>query len=217
MSHISKLMIALGLALAAAMTNLTWLKAQTKPALFVSVGEEIASGQPITEASLVPIPVPGEANGLRSTFIPWEDRATILEYPAPRNYSAGDLIFRQDIRPQSERLEIVGPFRVVGDKERLNREPDDEFRRSRDGIVMIAVSAQLDERTKALLQMLTPNQDQQAVSRSIVSVQIVPSQAASQETEDNADIVYQPVALQGLENAPGNLQAGEYIRFVVAE
>ena len=128
-----------------------------------------------------------------------------------------DAVFRQDIRPPSERLEVVGPFRVVGDKERLGREPSEEFGRNRDGIIMIAVSTALDERTKALLQLLAPKSPQQAVERSILAVQIVPAKAAKEAADQQSDVVYQPVDLQGLENAPRDLEEGEFIRFVVAQ
>jgi hypothetical protein len=217
MSHLTNLMIAVILAGAAALANMLWLNSQSEPSLFVSVSTELTPGDPITEASLAPIPVPGDNERLSATLIPWSGRATILDYPAPRAFSAGDLVFRQDIRPPSERLEIVGPFRVVGDKERLGREPSEGFGRNQDGIVMIAVSTALDEQTRALLQLLAPKSPQQAVERSILAVQVVPANAAAEAVDQQSEVVYQPVDLQGLENAPRDLEAGEFIRFVVAQ
>ena len=87
MSHVTKLSLAVGLALAAAALNAMWLTAEKRPPTFVAASMDVKAGETITDAMLTDVPVPGNPDKLRKSLIPYGNRALLLGRKAPRNYA----------------------------------------------------------------------------------------------------------------------------------
>ncbi len=223
MSHVAKLSIAVVLALAAAGLNALWLSAQKQPPTFVAAKADIVAGQEISDVVLAPVPVPGDVEKLKVSLIPYANKAILFGLKASRNYSRGDIFFQRDIQAPLElaQFEVLGPFRLISVGERFKQtgtQAEDGGRDPGGNNVTIAVSANFDERTRRLLQIIDPNQKSgrdEKVKR-IVAVQVLPTdqQAPATAKKDEKE-VYQTVSLQGIENVPRVLLEGEVIRFVV--
>lgn len=222
MSHLSKLLLAVGLALAAAALNAMWLQAEKRPSTFVAMKVDLAVGKPITDAGLAAVPVPGDPKKLREALIPYENRAILFGSKAPRNYIKGDMVFQRDIQAPLEptQFEVLGPFRLISVADRFKEvggKSDTKRSDSGSDNVTIAVAANFDERTRRLLEIIDPNRKsaKNATTVKIVGVQVVPKDQQSAATADDKNVVYQTVSLKGVENVPPVLLEGEVIRFVI--
>ena len=223
MSNVTKLSAAIILALVAAGINTAWLNAKKVPPQFVALKANVERGQAITDALLAPVPVPGDALKLRKALVPYSQRALLFGLEASRDYTAGDMIFQRDIQApkQDVAFEILGPFRLISVGERF-KEADPESEQgyspnSGGNNVTIAVSAKFNDQARRLLKIIDPKRDTDEDTPHIVAVQVVPPGASqSSELADSGDdVVYQTVALDGIENVPGVLLAGDVIRFVI--
>ena len=85
--------------------------------------------------------------------------------------------------------------------------------------VTIELSADFDQRTRRLLEVISPevsNQNKKPVNDRIVAVQVVPSLGQRVAAiQPSANSVYQTVSLEGIANVPRVLLAGDMIRFVI--
>jgi hypothetical protein len=223
MSHIAKLSLAVVLALVAAGLNAMWLSAQKRPPNFVAASMDVPAGREITDDVLMPIPVPGEIDRLRTALIPYDERALLYGRKTSRPYIRGDMFFARDMQAPLElaKFEVLGPFRLISVGERFKQaesEPPDSQLGAAGDNVTIAVSAKFDERTRRLLEIIDPNRDPgdgNPVKR-IIAVQVIPKdRQPAAEMPDENDVVYQTVSLQGIENVPRVLLAGDVIRFVI--
>jgi hypothetical protein len=223
MSHMAKLSFAVFLALAAAGLNMMWLSAKQRPPTFVAAGTDISVGKEITSDALVAVPVPGDAEKLRESLIPYANRAILLGRKAPRDYTRGDIFFQRDIEQPLDpaKFEVLGPFRLISVGERFKQPEagqDNGGASSAGDNVTIAVSASFDERTRRLLEVIDPNRrpDSAGKGTKIVAVQVIPrNESSSAPAVDDKDVVYQTVSLQDIENVPSVLLAGDDIRFVI--
>jgi hypothetical protein len=221
MSHVAKLSIAVVLALAAAVLNAMWLSAEKKPPVFVAAAADLAAGQDITDAMLTAVPVPGDFDRLRAALIPYANRAILLGMKTPRSYIRGDMFFQRDIKAPLElaQFEVLGPFRLISVGARFKQTETGQEESNVDASgdnVTIAVSANFDERTRRLLEIIDPNRRSGAGSaKRIVAVQVIPKEEQPLgNLADEKNIVYQTVSLQGIENVPRVLLEGDVIRFV---
>jgi hypothetical protein len=223
MSHMAKLSIAVVLALAAAALNAMWLSAEKRPPEFVSAAVDLAAGQEITDAMLMSVPVPGDFDRLRASLIPYANRALLLGTPASRNYIRGDMFFQRDIKAPLElaKFEVLGPFKLISVGARFAQSESGQEESNVDPTgdnVTIAVSANFDERTRRLLEIIDPNRRSSGAGsvKRIVAVQVIPKEEQQPgDVAEEKDIVYQTVSLQGIENVPRVLLAGDVIRFVI--
>ena len=222
MSHFSKLSLAVGLAIFAAVLNAMWLSAKQQPPLFVAAAGDMPMGSEITDEMLLAMPVPGNAETLRASLIPYGNRAILLGQMTSRDYVAGDMFFQRDVQAPRDvaKFEVLGPFKLISVGERFkqpeNTEDEGQFSGSGNNIT-IAVSADFDERTRRLLEIVDPNRESRNTQKSakIVAVQILPADQQSPEIAKEANVVYQTVSLDGIESVPRVLLAGEVIRFVI--
>jgi hypothetical protein len=221
MSHVVKLSIAVVLALAAAALNAMWLSAEKRPPLFVAAASELAVGEEITDAMLMSVPVPGDYNRLRASLIPYSGRAILLGRPTSRRYLRGDMFFQRDITAPLElkQFEVLGPFKLISVGGRFTEAASGQVENNADAggdNVTIAVSANFDERTRRLLEIIDPNRRSGSSTKRIIAVQVIPKEEQQPgELADEKNIVYQTVSLQGIENVPRVLLAGDVIRFVI--
>lgn len=222
MSNVTKLSAAIVLALVAAGINTAWLNAKKVPPQFVALKADLEQGQLITDALLAPIPVPGDALKLRKALVPYSQRALLFGLKAPRAYDAGDMVFQRDIQApkQEAAFEILGPFQLISVGERFKEaNPADDQRYSAGSggnNVTIAVNAKFDEQAQRLLEIIDPKRATGDETPHIVAVQVVPSESRSSKAASSlGDVVYQTVALDGIENVPGVLLEGDVVRFVV--
>jgi hypothetical protein len=223
MSHVMKLSLAVGLAFAAAALNAMWLSAEKRPASFVAAKDEIKAGSEINEGLLTDVPVPGDPDTLRESLIPFANRSLLFGMKAPRNYTRGDVFFQRDIQAPLEpvQFETLGPFRLISVGEKFKQAGDgpDEGQIDASGNnVTIAVSANYDEQTRRLLEIIDPNRRAEDETRvvKIVAVQVIPKEKeTSLPPADAKNIVYQTVSLQGIESVPRVLLQGDVIQFVI--
>ncbi len=223
MSHVAKLSIAVVLALLAAGLNAMWLSAEKRPPTFVAVSIDLPAGQEITDEVLTSVPVPGDADKLRESLIPYSSRAILFGVRASRNYTAGDMVFQRDLQAPLElsKFEVLGPFKLISVGERFKSPgtAEQEAQASEGGNnVTIAVSANFDERTRRLLEITDPSRRGSSTNKNlrIVAVQVIPKNELSPATKlDDKNVVYQTVSLDGIENVPRVLLEGDVVRFVV--
>ncbi len=95
---LAKLSIAVLLALFAAGLNAMWLSAAKRPPTFIALSVDLPQGQQISDAVLTSVPVPGKADKLRESLIPYGSRAILFGLKASRDYTAGDMVFQRDIQ-----------------------------------------------------------------------------------------------------------------------
>jgi hypothetical protein len=223
MTHVTKLSLAVGLAFVAAAMNAMWLSAEKRPATFVAASTDLAAGQEITDDMLQAVPVPGDTDTLRASLISYDGRAILYGLKTARTYIRGDMFFQRDIQAPLElaQFEVLGPFRLISVGERFKQAettPEDAQLDPSGNNVTIAVSANFDERTRRLLEVIDPNQKSNREDRltRIVAVQVIPKNEQSPTALANEkNVVYQTVSLQGIENVPRVLLAGDDIRFVI--
>jgi hypothetical protein len=222
MSHVAKLSIAVVLALLAAGLNAMWLSAEKRPPTFVALSVDLPRGKPITDEVLTSVPVPGDAEKLSESLIPYGSRAILFGVPASRNYTAGDVVFQRDLQAPLElsKFEVLGPFKLISVGERFKTGTDAENAAASEGgnNVTIAVSANFDERTRRLLEVIDPSRRNDSTKQAlrIVAVQVIPkNELGAAAKVDDKNFVYQTVSLDGIENVPRVLLEGDVVRFVV--
>jgi len=223
MSHVAKLSIAVVLALLAAGLNAMWLSAAKRPPTFTAVSINLPAGQQITDDALMSVPVPGDADKLRESLIPYASRALLLGAKASRDYTAGDMVFQRDIQAPNElsKFEVLGPFRLISVGERFKTPSTDEgdVQTSQGGNnITIAVNANFDDRTRRLLEITDPSRRTTSAKQAlrIVAVQVIPKNELTGAVKlDDKNVVYQTVSLDGIENVPRVLLEGDVVRFVV--
>jgi hypothetical protein len=219
MSNVTKLSLAVVLALAAAALNAMWLNAEKKPTMYVAAAGDLPAGQQITEGILAPVPVPGDPDHLRKSLIPFGSRSILLGMTASRNYIHGDMFFSRDIKAPQElaAFEVLGPFKLISVGSRFtqaNGKPDESVDAGGNNIT-IALNAGFDERARRLLQIIDPGKGANRTTR-IIAVQVIPKEEqGAAPLPDDKNVVYQTVQLDGIANVPRVLLAGDVIRFVI--
>jgi hypothetical protein len=184
---------------------------------------DVPAGQEIVDEMLMSVPVPGDADKLRESLIPYASRALLLGAKAPRDYTAGDMVFQRDIQAPHElsKFEVLGPFKLISVGERFktpSAEQDNSQVSEGGNNITIAVSANFDDRTRRLLEITDPSRRGTSAKQAlrIVAVQVIPkNELASTVKLDDKNVVYQTVSLDGIENVPRVLLEGDVVRFVV--
>ena len=115
---------------------------------------------------------------------------------------------------------MLGPFRLISVGGRFTAKRAEKADGDPGGDnVTIAVSANFDERTRRLLEIIDPNRrpGRDARLRRLSPCKSFPKeQQTSVPAADDKNVVYQTVSLQGIENVQrALLLEGEVIRFVV--
>ena len=223
MKHLMGLGFAGFLGVVAAALNWIWLAGLATPDDFVSIDDSVEIGEELSEELLAPVPIPGDAEELQKSFIPWSDRAVLFGSKASRTYVAGDIVMHRDIQPPTDdsQWNVIGPFKLISVGERFKeRDADDDLEAARtDGNTLtIAVDANFDASTRQLLQVIRPDRNlQDTDAPPIVAVQVLPSNSQQLGTiqKEPANVVYQTVSLEGIANVPRVLLEGDMIRFVV--
>jgi hypothetical protein len=222
MSHVAKLSIAVLIALLAAGLNAMWLSAAKRPPTFTAVSINLPQGQQITDDALMSVPVPGDAEKLRQSLVPYASRAILFGVPASRDYTAGDLVFQRDLQAPQEltKFDVLGPFRLISVGERFKNPTSEQVGQVSEGgnNVTIAVSANFDERTRRLLEIIDPNRRTTSTKtgQRIIAVQVIPkNEQTPADKLGDKNVVYQTVSLDGIENVPRVLLEGDVVRFVV--
>ncbi|MEM7313629.1 MAG: hypothetical protein AAF497_10810 [Planctomycetota bacterium] len=217
MNNLVTFSLALILGVVAAGMNWFWIESQSSPDEYVAIKKGIEAGDTITEKNLVAIPVPGSNDRLRKSLIPFSNRAILFGLDATRDYEAGDVVLQRDIQApdNANEWEYIGPFRLISVGERFSR--DDQYAsRSNDHNVTIAVDANFDEKTRKLLNVISPDRTASSSDNTkIAAVQVAPSRGTQPKTRNTGNIVYQTVSLQGVAHVPRVLLEGDMIRFVV--
>ena len=222
MSNVTKLTLAVVLALAAAALNAAWLSAEKHPATYVAAAADLPVGQVITNEMLTDVPIPGDPDKLRASLIPSTSRGTLLGGMTFRNYIRGDMFFQRDIKApeQLAEFEVLGPFKLIGVGARfteVNTKQDESQLDASGNTITIAVNADFDERTRRLLQIVDPSRGPiRDRARRIVAIQVIPKEEQKGgPAADDKNVVYQTISLEGITNVPRVLLEGDVIRFVV--
>lgn len=222
MSHVAKLSLAVALALVAAVLNAMWLRAEKQPTTFVAVNADVQHDQLFTDELLMGVPIPGDAERLSASLVPYSRRSLLYGLKASRDYIRGDMVFQRDIEAPRElsRFEVLGPFKLISVGERFKTSRPDQDAEVNEGgnNVTIAVSADFDERTRRLLEIIDPSRrgNSQDSALRIVAIQVIPpNERTATSPGDDKNLVYQTVSLNGIDSVPRVLLEGDVIRFVV--
>ncbi len=221
MKHLTRLIIAIFLGLAAAGVNSVYLSHQKTMPLYVGAKTNIAESGSVTEETLLPVAVPGSAAVVSKSFIPWGKRSVLLGTSAIRKFRAGDLFLYRDIQTaeSDSNWEILGPYRVVGVGSNFKDDLLQKQKISGGGNnITIEVNADFDEKTDRLLQIINPARD--ATTPQIAYVQSVPKaevELAEKALRDTAGgrYIHQTISLRGIEYDPTVVISGAVIRFVL--
>jgi len=123
MRGIQGLILALGLGIAAALLNWTYLTrraADQKPVEFLGIAADqvLSRGDRLKESDLVPVGIPREnAVGLRDFVFLYEERHTVVGQSVWRTLSGGSLLLRDDLKTPPQEL-MFGQDRQSGVEER---------------------------------------------------------------------------------------------------
>lgn len=221
MKHLMGLGIAGLLGVVAAGLNWVWISGLAMPDDYVAVQSDIVIGNELTEDDLMAVPVPGQREKLRKSFIPWQNRAILFGTTANRDYVAGDVIFHRDILAPVEdsQWDVIGPFKLISVGERFKERANDEldYARTDGNTLTIAVDGNFDARTKKLLEVIRTDRNSAQEQPAIVAVQVLPSNQSGAQVQpaESQNVVYQTVSLDGIANVPSVLLAGDMIRFVI--
>lgn len=167
-SFIAQFFIALLLAGAAAGLNMLYLASQ-KPSMtdYIRFARDVPQGELIRENQLEKIPLPQSAQNYNKSFIRWEDRYSLVETYAIREFTAGELPQHIDVGAVEilEKYELLGPFRLISVGSRLAS--DDQSRGGDGSTVTIAAKRsinkdsrreELDPKTRRLIQIIEQSQ-----------------------------------------------------------
>ena len=221
MKHLMGLGFAGLLGVVAAALNWLWISGLATPDDFVAVKSDVAIGEQLSEEDLIALPIPGNLESLRQSYIPWKNRAVLFGTNANRDYVAGDVVFHRDIQApiENSQWDVIGPFKLISVGERFKERSDDELEYARtDGNnLTIAVDANFDARTKRLLEVIRSDRNSDEQQPAIVAVQVLPSsrRGGPVPSAETQDVVYQTVSLDGIANVPRVLLEGDMIRFVI--
>ena len=222
MKHLMGLGLAGFLGLFAAGLNWIWISSLATPDEFVAVANDVAFGETLTEENLLAVPIPGQDEQLRQSFVPWENRTILFGTSANRDYVVGDVVFHRDIQPPDDRSnwEVIGPFKLISVGERFKERSGDEldYARTDGNNLTIAVDADFGARTRKLLDVIRTDRGNDDEQPPIVAVQVLPSNQASGRlrSAEPAQVVYQTISLDGIANVPRVLLEGDMIRFVIS-
>ena len=203
MSHLLKFTVAVLLGVVAAAGNWLYLELQTSPTQYVAVAQAKERGDVLKEDDLVAVPVPGDAQQLRRTLIPYTKRSILFGAKASRDYERGDIVFMRDVsQPEtSDAWEVVGPFQLISVGERFTRSTSDQDRAGsnmRGNTITIAVDADFGPQTNRLLSVIAKETaTERRVSPAIVAVQVVPTD----DRRKSATASSAPVSSNGLRAA----------------
>ena len=222
MSNVMKLVLAVVLALAAAGLNAVWLSAEKHPPTYAAAAVDLPAGEVISLSAMTEVPIPGDPEKLRATFIPFANQATLLGIKTTRPYIRGDMFFQSDIKAPLElaEFEVLGPFKLISVGSRFtqaNGKLDESALDASGNNITIAVNANFDERTRRLLQIVDPSRgaNNEKPAR-IVAIQVIPKEEQKNSPAPNdKNVVYQTISLDGITNVPRVLLAGDVIRFVI--
>ncbi|HEX4412730.1 MAG TPA: SAF domain-containing protein [Lacipirellulaceae bacterium] len=222
MSNVMKLVLAVVLALAAAGLNAIWLSAEKHPATYVAAAVDLPAGEVITADAMTAVPVPGDADKLKASLIPFDNKATLLGLKTSRAYNRGDMFFQSDIKAPLElaEFEVLGPFKLISVGARFtqnNGKVEESQLDSSGNNITIAVNANFDERTRKLLQIVDPTRTAgKDKPVRIVAIQVVPKEEQKNSPAPaDKNVVFQTISLDGITNVPRVLLAGDVIRFVI--
>ena len=221
MKHLMGLGFAVLLGVVAAALNWFWISGLATPDDFVAVKSDVVMGEQLSEEDLIALPIPGNLESLRQSYIPWKNRAVLFGTNANRDYVAGDVVFHRDIQApiENSQWDVIGPFKLISVGERFKERSDDELEYARtDGnSLTIAVDANFDARTKRLLEVIRSDRNSDEQQPAIVAVQVLPSsrRGGPVPSAETQDVVYQTVSLDGIANVPRVLLEGDMIRFVI--
>lgn len=103
MSTFVKLLLPLGLGIAAAGLNFAAYYFREAPKSYVALKAPIAEGKPLP-ADFAQVSLTGR--NLSEAFVPWEKRDTLAGRPASRDLAKGDLVLWRDVYPPAPKLKL---------------------------------------------------------------------------------------------------------------
>lgn len=114
MNNTLKLLIPLGLGVAAACLNWWALENKIAPVNYVKVKEGIRAGERFREDNLDKLAFRGDEGSLKETAVPYRHRAVLYNTPSLRDLKKGDLVLWRDIHPHLETGEDQLPISLEG-------------------------------------------------------------------------------------------------------
>jgi hypothetical protein len=238
MSYLTRIGVALLLAAAAAVLNLVYTTHQPAPPQFVAIRDEMKQGESITEEHLMPLGIPGQAEKLRYTFVPYDKRAVLLQARTTRTYQPGDLVLQRDVEEQGSQIaaqpEILR-FRVIAVGNRFKRANSADVEPAAgSGGSTVTVAVKIPDPNKndkshrdaeRMLRVVKSRSGGGEVPPELRILGVVvfprdvaPSDLAPKDAhieQPGADEMALPVSLQGVESVPAVILSGGEIGFLM--
>jgi hypothetical protein len=109
MRHWIGLMFAMGLGALAGGLNWSVIHSRTAPRAFIRIDRDLEAGEPIRDEYLERKDIRGDLGSLFEAALPYDERATLFNRPAPRTLHRGDLILFSDAEsPPAELMARAG-------------------------------------------------------------------------------------------------------------
>ncbi len=107
MKHTAKLMLAIGLGAAAAILNWVVVSQRTRPVRFATLTGEVRAGETITTDRIDFVEVEASyADALRTSVVPWAERAVLSGRKAARDLQPGVLLLWDDAPIRGPRYDL---------------------------------------------------------------------------------------------------------------
>ena len=119
-SYTVRFLIAIAIGCVAAFLNYLWMQ-QNVPQIqrYTVIARDIAEGQTVSSNDLrwIGLPVLSNADerAYANSFLSYGDRFSLIDRPATRNFTAGDIVLRSDFHEADHLpdVTILGPFRLL--------------------------------------------------------------------------------------------------------
>ncbi len=107
MSHLKRLLLPIGLAVAAGVGHYIVLTQAVIPRRFIAAADDLAEGQPLLETSLRTVAISGDLDALRVAAVPAEQMKAVDGRKTARALRKGDLVLYRDLAPPPPILDLA--------------------------------------------------------------------------------------------------------------
>jgi len=233
MNNLTKLGLAIGLGIVAAVLNFIYLSSHASPRYYVGIRDDLQAGKefPREGTAYAKVPIPAGSTVPTGVLIPYEKRSLLFGLKAARDFTAGDPIFFRDIEQDLPQYETLGPFSLLSVGSTFIGEVETNAYNSgeRSGVITVAPGLDsdggYDNMTRKLLQIIDAGRQRESAGKShlrIVAIEANPSTTSPDLSDDQFEkpLIEQQkraliVPIRDVANIPEVLTIGTQISFVI--